>query len=90
MATPRKATAFETIMLSKLRRPSSKWALKLSRLFSSDRLDSLVYTRHGPPSNVLTLQRIAVPALRPHQVLVDFIAVCPAATKLVHAISETV
>ena len=76
-----------------MRRSSTKWALHLSRLFSSERLDGLVYDRHGPPSSVLTLQRTVLPALQPHQVLVDFIAVCQLQqnlTKPVHGTSETI
>ena len=77
-------------MMSLLRRSSTQWALNLPRLISSARLDGLVYTRHGPPSDVLTLQRTAVPALLPHQVLVDFIAVRHLQqTNLVRAVLET-
>lgn len=78
-------------MLSLPRHLGTKWALNLSRLISSDRLDGLIYDRHGPPSDVLTLQRTDVPALQPHQVLVDFIAVWnlqPYLPKQVHSILE--
>lgn len=83
------ASAVETTMLSLMRRSSTSWDLNLSRLFSSERLDGLVYDTHGPPSSVLTLQRTFLPALQPHQVLVDFIAVCQQnLTKLVLASLE--
>lgn len=79
-------------MLGLTRHSGTRLAVRLSRLFSADRLDGLVYDRHGPPSDVLTVQRTAVPALQPHQVLVDFIAVWhlqPYLPKQVHSILET-
>ena len=79
-------------MLSLTRHSGIRWALKLSRLFCSERLEGLVYDRHGPPSDVLTVQRTAVPAVQPHQVLVDFIAVWhlqPYLPKQVHSSLET-
>lgn len=61
-------------MLSTVRRSGTRWSLNLSRFCSTDRLGRLVYNRYGPPASVLTLQEKELPTLKPHQVLVDFLA----------------
>ncbi|KAL3151654.1 hypothetical protein ABBQ38_012642 [Trebouxia sp. C0009 RCD-2024] len=56
------------------RNKGTRWSPNLSRFCSTNSLGSLVYDKYGPPTRVLTLQQAGLPALQPHQVLVDFLA----------------
>lgn len=69
------ASSHVVLMLSTVHRSGTRWCPNLSRFWSTDSLGSLVYDKYGPPASVLTLQQKELPALQPHQVLVDFLAV---------------